>query len=105
MPDCRGCVDIIPVPGAANDTDTDLERNVNKDKQEQRWREIMRPFRSNDGHVWKITEEWSEPKYRRISYTRRTGYGHEGYQSFAAICESPTHECGIGTCELQSLRN
>lgn len=95
MSDSRGGVDIIPVPGAANDTDTDLERNVNKDKQEQRWREIMRPFRSNDGHVWKITEEWSEPKYRWTVYT------HEGYQSFAAICESPTHECGVGTCELQ----
>ena len=95
MSDARGDDDIIPVPGAANNTDTDVEHNVNKDKQELRWREILRPFRSNDGHMWTITEETREAQYEW------NGSSHEGYRTFKGTCRSLTHECGVGTCELQ----
>lgn len=93
--DARGGVDIIPVPGAANNTDADVEQSVNKDEQERRWREILRPFSSNDGHMWTITEETREAQYEW------NGSSHEGYRTFKGTCRSLTHECGVGTCELQ----
>jgi hypothetical protein len=95
MSDAHGGDDIIPVPGAANNTDTDVERDVNKDEQDQRWREIMLSFRSKKGHKWTITEEVGEAAYEW------TGTTNEGYRAFKGTCANRTHECNVDTCYLQ----